>query len=70
MLVLNKDIHEFDNIESIKDIFKNKKDKYIEELENELTTMRLRYSRLNKRYKASLKEKEKLKKELKEYETT
>lgn len=75
MVVLNENIHEFDYLEdnSLKSKIisfferETKKDK-IERLETENRMSRLRYTKLNKRYKNVVAENERLKKELSKYE--
>ena len=62
MLVLNKDIHEYDHLEKhklidkIKEFFKREtKDQKIERLEKEVAAWSIRYKKLNTRYKNLLK---------------
>ena len=75
MVVLNENIHEFDYLEGnsliskIKSFFEREtKEDKIERLENENLMSRLRYTKLNKRYKNAVAENERLKKELSKYE--
>lgn len=63
MIVLNKDIHEFDHLEKhgllekIKDFFKREtKDEIIERLEKENKAWSVRHKKLNTRYKNLLKQ--------------
>lgn len=75
MVVLNKNIHEFDYLEDnslkskIKSFFeKETNEDKIERLETENRMSRLRYTKLSKRYKNVVAENERLKKELSKYE--
>lgn len=75
MVVLNKNIHEFDYLEDnslkskIKSFFeKETKEDKTERLETENRMSRLRYTKLGKRYKNGVAENERLKKELSKYE--
>lgn len=75
MVVLNKNIHEFDYLENnslkskiISFFGRETKEDKIERLETENCMSRLRYTKLNKRYKNVVAENERLKKELSKYE--
>lgn len=75
MVVLNKNIHEFDYLENnslkskiISFFQRETKEDKIERLETENRMSRLRYTKLNKRYKNVVAENKILKKELSKYE--